>query len=177
MFPPSNLPAPIRVTDPAVLRAIQALRQRAWAADGEVPDFIAGQDIFTDPHDQSAIHFAMMADGKPVVAARLNLSDDIFGAPDADAYEGYEDRIPGPVASLTRLVVDPACRGLGAARRMDDIRMEAIRATPAKSVVGVAELPYRIRALERMGFRLLGPTRRRYLQSAPSHVLVKLIEG
>jgi GNAT superfamily N-acetyltransferase len=97
----------------------------------------------------------------------------VSSSPDPEAVDGYEHLIEGPVGSFTRLVVSPDFRGRGLSTEMDRVRLIAAEVGGCRSVVSVAELEFRMNALERMGFRRLGPTKIRYLSYAPSYVLLK----
>lgn len=59
--------------------------------------------------------------GEIVAAARLCVHDRLADAPDGEMFESLE--LPTPVASLNRLVVSRAHRGLGLAHRFDALRI------------------------------------------------------
>jgi GNAT superfamily N-acetyltransferase len=166
---------PILVTDTAMLVKIQQLRQLSWSADGEVPDFIARQDILRDEHDVHGRHWVILHEGRPIAAARLCIHDDVTSSPDPEALDGYEHLIAGPIASLTRLVVHPSFRGTGLSGLLTETRLRIAEQSGSKSIVAIAELPFRVAGLEHLGFENLGPTRLRYLSLAPSYVLLKKI--
>lgn len=167
-----NSSVPVRIYDPAVFRQIEQLRRRAWAADGEVPEFILRQDILSDSHDVHGMHWAILSGGRPIAASRMCIHDTVESSPDPEALEGYEHLVDVPFASLTRLVVDPAHRGRRLSVAMDAVRLATARERGCKAVISVGELEFRIKGLERLGFRRLGPTRIRYLSSATSYVLL-----
>jgi len=175
MNEPSKLefPPPVVVSDELMLLQIQDLRRRAWSANGEVPDFIARQDILRDEHDVHGMHFAILHEDRTIAAARLCIHNSVATSPDPEALDGYEELIEGPIASLTRLVVDPEFRGHRLSTAMDKVRLEIAQARSCRSILGIGELEYRMKGLEHMGFVRLGPTKIRYLSYAPSYVLLK----
>jgi GNAT superfamily N-acetyltransferase len=166
-------PGPVLIRDELTLLQIQELRRRAWSANGELPDFIAKQDILKDVHDIHGMHWAILVDGKPVAAARMCIHDDFASSPDPEALDGYTNLIRVPLASLTRLVVHPDFRRLGLSTLLDDVRIKYAEQNGCKSIVGVTETDFRIRKLKGMGFSQLGSTRIRYLSYAPSYVLLR----
>jgi hypothetical protein len=101
---------PVRVDDESTLLQIQELRRRAWSTNGELPEFIARQDILKDEHDIHGLHWAILLEGQPIAAARMCIHNGVDSSPDPEALAGYEDMIFAPLASLTRLVVHPDFR-------------------------------------------------------------------
>jgi GNAT superfamily N-acetyltransferase len=171
--PELKIEQPIIVAERDTLLRIQDLRRRAWSANGEIPDFIARQDILNDEHDVHGMHWTILQGDRPIAAARLCVHENVALSPDPEAYEGYEGQILGPVASMTRLVVDPDFRRRNLSKAMDNIRLDKAKELQCRSVVSVGEIEFRMRWLERLGFVRLGPTRIRYLSYAPSIVLLK----
>jgi len=165
--------APVRVHDTTMLLQIQELRRCAWSANGELPDFIAQQDISKDEHDIHGMHWAILNAGQPIAAARLCIHDDLASSPDPEALDGYMDVIRVPLASLTRLVVHPGFRRLGLSNILDDVRIKHAEQKECKSILSVTETDFRIRKLKGMGFSQLGPTKIRYLSYAPSYVMLR----
>lgn len=164
---------PIMVSARDTLLQIQDLRRRAWSANGEIPDFIARQDILNDEHDVKGMHWAVIHEGHPIAAARMGIHDDVTASPDPEALDGYEHLIDLPMASVTRLVVDPKFRGRGLPEVLRKVRIELAIERNCRSIVGVAEEESVMRSMEALGFVRLGPTKIRYLSYAPSIVLLK----
>jgi GNAT superfamily N-acetyltransferase len=174
--PELDFPAPVLVNDEATLVQIQELRRRAWSANGEVPDFIARQDILKDEHDVSGMHWAVMHEGRPIAAARMSIHSAVAASPDPEALDGYEHLIDLPMASVTRLVVDPEFRGRGLPEALRRVRYALAVKRNCRSIVGVAEDESVMRSMEMHGFIRLGPTKIRYLSYAPSIVLLKRVD-
>ncbi len=168
---------PVIVSDRETLLQVQKLRRRAWAANGEVPDFIARQDILNDEHDVHGMHWAILHEGRVIAAARMSIHKDVAASPDPEALDGYEHLIDLPMASVTRLVVDPEFRGQGLPEILRNERMKVAVSRGCRSIVGVAEEESLMRAMEAQGFVRLGPTKVRYLSYAPSIVLLKRLES
>jgi GNAT superfamily N-acetyltransferase len=173
---PEIILQPLLVNDEATLLRIQDLRRRAWAANGEVPEFIARQDILNDEHDVHGLHWVILHEGRPIAAARLCIHDRVVATPDPEGLEGYEQLIEVPIACLSRLVVDPLFQRQGLPEVLRRERLKVASERCCRSVVAVAEEEAVMRPLERHGFVRLGPTRIRYLSYAPSIVLLKRIE-
>jgi GNAT superfamily N-acetyltransferase len=164
-----------RVSDPVLLNEIAKLRYTAWAAGGEVPEFIAKQSMDSDEHDVHGMHWAVLHEGSAVAAARMCVHDNIAASPDPEAYDGYEHAFGPPIASITRLVVHPDFRKCGLAKMLQVARIEYARQLACGSIAGCAEEEYIMCHLEEHGFLRLGPTRIRYVAHAPSIVLCKTL--
>jgi GNAT superfamily N-acetyltransferase len=170
-----NSLVPVRVYDELTLLQIQELRRRAWSANGELPDFIAKQNIIADEHDIHGLHWAILLDGQPISAARMCIHNTVDSSPDPEAIAGYENMIFMPLASLTRLVVHPDFRGCGLSSALDQVRITEAELNKCSSIISVTETIYRIHHLQRLGFIRLGITRMRYLSYAESHVMLKML--
>lgn len=175
MIRPWETEKPKVVNDQKTLLKIQELRWLAWSANGEVPDFIAKQDILRDEHDKHGIHWTILHAGNVIAAARLCIHDDVASSPDPEALDGYEELVGLPVASLTRLVVHPEFRGQRLSNILDLVRISHAQGHGARSIVSIGEIEYRMRKLESLGFSRLGTTKIRYLCHSPSYVLLKRI--
>lgn len=171
--PKVDFQQPVLVSDRDTLLQIQDLRRRAWSANGEVPDFIARQNILTDVHDVNGMHWAIFHEGPPIAAARMSIHDDVTDSPDPEALDGYEHLIGLPMAAVSRLVVDPNFRGRGLPEALRSERIKLAIRRGCRSIVGVAEENSVMHAMEALGFVRLGPTKIRYLSYAPSIVLLK----
>lgn len=143
------------VTDPSVLSEIFRLRAEVWRAAGKLgPDTAS----WTDGHDEHARHYAVMEAGRPIAAGRLCVHDSVAALPDAEGYGGIGADLPGPVASINRLVVHPSAQGRGLSGDFDLARLAAAAACGCRTLIGMAH-PGRDRSLLRRGFRPLGPAR------------------
>jgi GNAT superfamily N-acetyltransferase len=159
------------VTSKTVLDKIAALRITAWRANGgELPSFIERQDIHNDEHEKHAIHFAVMRDGRPVAAAKMCIHAKAQECPDPESLQGYEENLTTPIATFSRLVVHPEFRGLGLPSLLLQRRIEIVRERKCGSIVCVLEQESRMREMERLGFKRVGPTRIRYLSYVESVV-------
>lgn len=174
--PELDFEQPILVNDRDTLLQIQNLRRRAWSANGEIPDFIARQDILNDEHDVNGMHWAILYEGRPIAAARMSIHSEVAVSPDPEALVGYEHLIEFPMASITRLVVDPEFRGRGLPEALRKVRIALAIERKCRSIVGVAEEESVMRSMEALGFTRLGPTKIRYLSYAPSIVLLKRLD-
>jgi GNAT superfamily N-acetyltransferase len=158
------------VTREIVLDEIAQLRIDAWTANGELPAFIANQDIRNDEHDKHAIHFAVMHEEHPVAAARICIHATAQAGSDPESLQGYEEMLTPPIATLSRLVVHPDFRRLGLGFLLTQARISVARERRCGCIVGCAEQPSRMKQLETLGFNRLGPTKLRYLSYAESFV-------
>jgi GNAT superfamily N-acetyltransferase len=158
------------VTSETVLDEIAQLRIDAWRANGELPSFIANQDVRNDEHDKHAVHFAVMHDGHPVGAARMCIHAIAQESSDPESLQGYEEMLTPPIATLSRLVVLPDFRRLGLSFLLTQVRIAVARERQCGCIVSCAEQPSRMRQLETFGFKRLGPTKIRYLSYAESFV-------
>jgi len=160
-----------------MLEQIGRLRILAWEADGELPPFAPRAEVWLDEHDSHAQNFAVLFDGRPIAAARMCVHVRARDLPDLPSLTGYEGLLNPPIAALTRLVVNPAFRGLGLSRQLDEARLTAARKSGCRSAVGVTHLPNRVRQLSDRGFDKLGESRYRTVSFAPSYVFGKELHG
>jgi hypothetical protein len=159
------------VTSKTVLDNIAALRVTAWRANGgELPSFIERQDIHNDEHEQHAIHFAVMQDERPVAAAKMCIHAKAEECPDPESLLGYEGNLEPPIATFSRLVVLPNFRGLGFPLLLTQCRIAICRERKCGSIVCVLEQQSRMKEMEGLGFKRLGPTKIRYLSCVESVV-------
>lgn len=169
----------VEVRDPRVVDSILRLRFDVWSAQGAVfPVTAAGR--WSDPYDASAVHWAVLDGGRVLAAARLTVHasvEDMIRLPNLPRtrhVDSYRLDLVPPVAGFSRLVVAPEQRGIGLARRMDELRFERANALHCRSAVAITSNPQRVSALLRAGFRIaastevfVGETRR------PGQILVR----
>jgi len=159
------------VTSTIVLDKIAALRVTAWRANGgELPSFIERQDIHNDEHEKHAVHFAVMRDERPVAAAKMCIHAKAQECPDPESLQGYEENLTTPIATFSRLVVHPDFRGLGLPALLLQGRIAIARERKCGSIVCVLEQQSRMKEMEGLGFKRLGPTKIRYLSYVESVV-------
>jgi GNAT superfamily N-acetyltransferase len=140
--------------DRDLLARIGRLRARAWRTEAA---FSGNADDWLDEYDATASHFAFMADGEPVAAARLTVHPSVRDIPRADIQNhAFPAEPPLPVAYLSRLVVDPAHRRKGLGARLDEARLTRARELGCGSVVSRPVDPRRVAQLERLGFAVVG---------------------
>jgi len=141
--------------DDGLLSEIGRLRVRAWSTEIAAAERM---ESWLDDFDRPAIHWAIFDDGQLVAAARLTIHRELAGVPDAESYEGVFREPPvGPIASLNRLVVDPAARGLGLSKRLDLARLKAAEARGCRSaILSTASGPRRVKQLIGLGFQSMG---------------------
>lgn len=146
---------PERVDCPRKLDQIFALRARAWK--DRVPDF---PDIpsWSDAFDESAMHWAFFLDSAPVAAGRLTIHARLALVPNPEVFATVlPPDLAGPIAVLTRLVVDRRHRGQGLSTALDHARIDASRSAGCRWVIGSTFAGQK--RLEQMvghGFRILG---------------------
>lgn len=145
----------ISSSDSRMLEEIGKLRVRAWVT--EVPE-ASGLVVWLDDLDKRARHWVIHKDGRLVAAGRLSVHHTLKDLPDAECIaEGVLELLPAPIASLNRLVVDPAFRGLGLARRLHVALVRVAVELRCRSVVAVTSSGQRmIDLLQSDGFRIVG---------------------
>lgn len=137
-----------------MLAQVYKLRVRAWRArNGAFP----AVESWSDTYDHIAQHFVIVADDRPVAAARITIHTSLAEAPDGEVYAAVTPAdAPAPVAAISRLVVCPQYARRGLSRRLDEARIEFARQAGCKSVIGhTVAGPTRIAQLEALGFRCL----------------------
>lgn len=147
----------IEQPDPTLMEAIFRLRGHAWKS--RIPAFPAPAR-WEDPEDEDCLHWAILHTGQVVAAARLSLVRRLQDAPNAEVYEGVLPELTGMVASINRLVVDPAHGKRGLSQWLDRVRLARADAAGASHVVAqtFTGLP-RIATLRALGFRIAGEAR------------------
>jgi hypothetical protein len=145
----------IAASNVTMLEQICLLRSRAWATALPQAGCRASRP---DRFDPVARHWVVLRNGEPVAAARLNVHQGVNDLPARGSYpDEIENQLPAPIASLSRLVVDPSLWGLGQSQRLDRVRVEAARQMGCSNAVSATLAGRkRIRQLEGLGFRVLG---------------------
>ena len=136
------------------MEAIYRLRAHAWGA--RLATFPCS-DRWEDPEDSTSLRWTVLYRGEVVAAARLTIAATLVEVPNAEVYRDAAPEISGAVASINRLVVDPAHAKCGLNTWLDSVRLAradgaGARYTVAHTFAGIK----RIEALERLGFRAMG---------------------
>ncbi|MFN7166770.1 MAG: GNAT family N-acetyltransferase [Pannonibacter sp.] len=155
--PRRTLTGPVRISadDSRRLAAIGQLRVKAWKArQPAFPDM----DTWLDAFDDVAQHWAIFNGGVPVAAARMSVHAALSSVPNAEIFAGvFPNGLEGPIASLNRLVVDPAFAGRGLSKTLDEARIAAARKIGcANLIVETFSRTSRVPALESLGFEVVG---------------------
>jgi GNAT superfamily N-acetyltransferase len=158
------------VSGEVVLDAVAQLRIEAWSANGELPAFISNQDMRKDEHEKHATHIAVMHEGRPVAAARMCIHHTATECPDPESLDGYQEELASPIATFSRLVVHPNFRRRGLPRLLSERRIAIAKDSHCGSIVCCLEQRSRMKEMELLGFKRLGPTKIRYLSYAESIV-------
>lgn len=135
---------------------IGRFRIQGWKnEEGVNPDFFS-KEAWIDDLDQRANHWIVTHDRQIVAAARLSLHESLYDVPYAKLLKPEHRKLftHQRVASINRLVVDPAYRGLGLASILDRIRIERAVAQQADTVIAFPQYT-RLNPLQRQGFVLL----------------------
>jgi GNAT superfamily N-acetyltransferase len=143
------------LTDKSRLNEIYALRTRAYEhsyksvyVNSEVL-----QEGWKDDLDDMAIHWVVEQEGRIIASARLVILDDLEQT--GEDILGFDLPHQRPFAYYSRLVVDPAVRGNGIGKAMDDIRISYIRDHNVAFALAFSFVE-RSDSLLRLGFRELG---------------------
>lgn len=163
----------VPVADADSLRDIGLLRIKAWAAAGPLPGIFPDPATGLDDHDNHALHWACIADGRIVAAARLCVHRDARELPDQPSLTDFQHRLIPPVAAYTRLVVDPDFRGRGCPALLDVFRSKAAISAECRTIVVVTHQVARAAELIRGGFWKAGESLYRTAPEAPSHVFIR----
>lgn len=146
---------PERVDCPRKLDQIFTLRARAWK--DRVPDF---PDIpsWSDEFDENAMHWAFFDHGTPVAAARLTIHSRLNLVPNPEVFAAVlPPDLTGPIAVLTRLVVDQRHRGQGLSTALDHTRIRSARSAGCRCVIGSTFAGQkRLDQMVGYGFQILG---------------------
>lgn len=138
-----------------LLSAVGVLRVQAWEASMEQS---TGMTEWLDRFDATARHWVALEQGRPIAAARMSVHETLEELPDAESYAGlFPESLPGPIASLNRLVVHPEARRQGWSRHLDLVRLAAAEKLGCRyAILGTASGPHRVSQLVGWGFALVG---------------------
>jgi GNAT superfamily N-acetyltransferase len=151
-----SLHKPFIVADPLLLNQVGELRIIAWKAEGELPYFAPRTGVWLDDHDSHGTIWAVQDGNTLIASARLCIHTAVRDLPDPECFNGFEDSIQLPVASLTRLVVHPDYRRQGLAALLDSTRLTYAESAGCKSVVSATHVQSRIKQLLTSGFKNSG---------------------
>ncbi len=133
------------VTGTEVVRQTFRLRYEVWKGETTLRPEVIAKGIITDEHDAHARHWAVFNGKQLVGAARMCIHHNQENTPDARAFD--QVRLPVPIATINRLVVDRSARGHTLGYSLCKCRIEAARKSGARCVVGTA-VEARIGSLE-----------------------------
>jgi GNAT superfamily N-acetyltransferase len=143
------------LTDDEIPRA-QELRFEVWRAEGIAVKCPETKKIACS-HDRHSVHWGAFDEDLLIGSARLCIHATVEDAP--DGYLFIHHQIPLPVASLNRLVLKKAYRGLGIGRALDQVRVEFARRARVRALLATAvNRESRILAFRKMGFQFLPGT-------------------
>jgi predicted GNAT family N-acyltransferase len=149
----------MQVDQPEMLERIYALRERVWRSEPDLLDptsLTPDAVLLRDAYETDSLHWVITVGGEVVAAARLCIRADAHNLPNMQAEYRLLEPLPGPIALLSRLVVQPDMRRQGLSRALTDVRMDAARARGANCVV-VEAGPNLIAPFRQRGFLALGP--------------------
>lgn len=121
------------------------LRREAWSSSPHVRP-----GSLEDGHEVGAQHLLVYAQGRLAASARVSEHGSLDSVPDAEVYPVVVG-VSGPVLSYNRLVVSPASRGQGLARRLDHAALAACLRRRLPMVCWTRFSPRAVR-LERLGW-------------------------
>lgn len=137
--------------DVTLLEQIITLRHLVWTAAG-IPMKNVGRDAWTDDQDLYGMHVGIGSQGQLVAATRLGVFANWEEIPGSWWFNNLTEPVPGPVLTISRLVVSPTIQKQGLGRTLDTLAIETARMLGCKSVFCDVP-PYRVEPLKRMGFR------------------------
>jgi GNAT superfamily N-acetyltransferase len=152
-------PVEVSPSDIPLMTRIGELRVRAWKA--RQPDF-PDMTIWLDMFDASARHWAILQGAVPVAAARMTVHNDLSEVPNAEIFtDAFPNGLAGSIASINRLVVDPAFAGRGLSRMLDEVRVSAARRENCAHMIAKTDAgTRRTDALRALGFEPAGTSQR-----------------
>jgi GNAT superfamily N-acetyltransferase len=150
-------PVEVDPNDSELLHEIGRLRVLAWSSSDRT--LVFKTSFWLDDFEMPSRHWCIFHNDEVVAAARMTMTTNLDGVPDAFLYAGvFENPPPGPIASLNRLVVHPRFRGRQLSRLMDAIRLREARIAHCQSVVCETHSGgKRLAQLVEFGFKVVGP--------------------
>jgi predicted GNAT family N-acyltransferase len=141
---------------PERMEEIGRFRIRAWRNENGINPTFFSQEVWIDSIDTNAHHWIITKDDTIVAAARLSFHGCIEEVPYADFL--HDEHRPlfqkSPIASINRLVVDPAFRGRGFAKILDNERINLAANAGSKIMIAFPQLS-RLMHLQKLGFNLI----------------------
>ncbi len=141
--------------DPALLSRIEAFRLDVWSQ--LVERETATARFALDRFDLDGWHAVSLSKAQIAGCGRLSPVDNAGALPDLCSFQPYTACMQYPLAVLNRLVVHPAHRGNGLARKLTLARIELARARALCEVWVEIDSP-RVGAMQRLGFQDMGPS-------------------
>jgi predicted GNAT family N-acyltransferase len=140
--------------DDQLLTQIYQLRVEVWNNTSLIKKPFSN-GLWTDEHDDHAMHWAVVSDNKVLAAARLSIHKTLEELPYANLYMDSEKLILPPIASMNRLVIHPVAQGKGLSKEFDAVLINQARKTKCCSmVVPLSELTkYRKNSLLKQWFK------------------------
>ena len=149
-------PIRIRLLTRVEIPGAQELRFAVWTAEGVDVRYPATKKIACS-HDHHSVHWGAFDGDRLIGSARLCVHANVEEAPDGHLFAHHQ--IPLPVASLNRLVLEKAYRGLGIGKALDHVRVEFARRAPVRALLATAvNRESRMLAFRKMGFQFLPGT-------------------
>jgi GNAT superfamily N-acetyltransferase len=147
---------PIPVFEASTLEQIFEFRESIWRNEPTIIDaHKLDASSLRDGHDAHGLHWIITVKQSIVAAARLCIHHSARDLPYFDGFHHLRVDIPGPFASLNRLVVHPSMRRRGLSRALTNVRIDAARSKGAKTII-VEAAPDRVPGLREFGFVELG---------------------
>jgi len=145
----------VRSPDSDLLARIGQLRVRAWATEIEQA---AAMGEWLDEFETRGCHWVVFRGEELVGAARLSIHQSLADVPDPECFVGvFPEPPPAPIASFNRLVVDPAARGTGLSRKLDELRLDFAEAQGCRCAIGSTPAgERRVRQMGELGFVVVG---------------------
>jgi len=140
-MPDLELPAGCRLVfqpEPEIMAQVYALRVQAWRARTQA---FPAMDEWRDAHDDHGLHWVITArsgDAQQVAvaAARMTIHARLAEVPSAEIYDGLlPPDLPGPIASINRLVVSKDYAGQGLSRVLDLARIAFARSKGCHCII------------------------------------------